>query len=409
LTNCRTPVVPGTTFRLYNQGMSSPVRASLSEITLRLDAMTYGGEALGRHDGKAIFVTGGLPGELVRVAVEDNRARFARGRVLDVIEPSPDRITPRCQHFGFDSTSCGGCQWQHIDYAAQLRYKTAIVREQLQRLGRIPAPPVRDIIPSLAVWRYRNHVQFHATDDGRLGFQAARSHRVVPIDECHIIEPPLLDGLRSNQSVVHQPDRFSLRVGNTPDRLSGATTFHLKDATLRVSDGSFFQVNTSLIETLIDQVQSKVDPQPADTILDAYCGVGLFSRFLAPLVDRIIGVESNAGAVRDFRANLADFDRVEIQQGLVEEVLARLALPLHAAIMDPPRAGCGPRVIAAVVARQIERVVYVSCDPATLARDVRQLIDGGYQLIDVQPIDLFPHTYHVETVVLLRRADRAIL
>jgi 23S rRNA (uracil1939-C5)-methyltransferase len=218
-----------------------------------------------------------------------------------------------------------------------------------------------------------------------------------------------LDGLRSNRPAVHQPDRFSLRVGNTPDQLSGATTFHLKDATLRVSDGSFFQVNTSLIETLIDQVQSKVDPQPADTILDAYCGVGLFSRFLAPLVDRIIGIESNAGAVRDFRANLADFDRVEIQQGLVEKVLARLTHPLHAAIVDPPRTGCGPRVIAAVVARQIDRVVYVSCDPATLARDVRQLIDGGYQLIDVQPIDLFPHTYHVETVVLLRRTDRTIL
>jgi 23S rRNA (uracil1939-C5)-methyltransferase len=371
--------------------------------------MTYGGEALGRHDGKAVFVTGGLPGELVRVVVEDDRVRYARGRVLDVIEPSPDRITPRCPHFGFDSTACGGCQWQHIDYAAQLRHKTAIVREQLQRLGRISDPPVRDIIPSPAIWQYRNHAQFHATADGRLGFQAARSHRVVALDECHIIEPPLFDGLRSNQSAVHQPDRFSLRVGNTPDRLSGATTFRLKEATLRVSDESFFQVNTSLIETLIDQVLSKVEAQPTDTILDAYCGVGLFSRFLAPLVDRIIGIESNADAVRDFRANLADFDRVEIHQGLVEKVLARLTPPLHAAVMDPPRSGCGPRVIAAVVAKQIDRVVLVSCDPATLARDLRQLIDGGYQLIEAQPIDLFPHTYHVETVVLLQRADRAIL
>ena len=178
---------------------------------------------------------------------------------------------------------------------------------------------------------------------------------------------------------------------------------------MRVSDESFFQVNTALIETLIDQVLAKVDPQPADTILDAYCGVGLFSRFLAPHAKRIIGVEASAGAVRDFRVNLADFDRVEVQHGLVEKVLSRLRLPLHAAVMDPPRAGCGPRVIEAVVARQIDRVVLVSCDPATLARDVQQLIAGGYQLIDVQPIDLFPHTYHVETVVLLRRADRAIL
>jgi 23S rRNA (uracil1939-C5)-methyltransferase len=155
-------------------------------------------------------------------------------------------------------------------------------------------------------------------------------------------------------------------------------------------------------------VLAKCDPQPADTILDAYCGVGLFSRFLAPRADRVIGVEASASAVRDFRANLAGFDRVEIHHGLVEDVLSQLIMPLHAAVLDP-RAADAPRVIEAAVARQIDRVVIVSCDPATLARDVRQLIDGGYDLLEAQPIDLFPHTYHIETVVLLRRANRAIL
>jgi 23S rRNA (uracil1939-C5)-methyltransferase len=380
-----------------------------ADIVLRLEAMTYGGEALGRHAGKAIFVTGGLPGELVRVIIVDDRARFARGRVVQVIEPSPDRIAPRCRHFGFDSTACGGCQWQHIDYAAQLRYKTAMVREQLQRLGRVPDPPVREIIPSPAIWQYRNHAQFHFTADGHPGFQAARSHRVVAIQACPAIEPPLAEWLASIQPAARQTDRLSVRVGNTPDRFSSATTFHIKDATLGVSAGGFFQVNTSLIETLIDHVLAKCDPQPADTILDAYCGVGLFSRFLAPRADRVIGVEASASAVRDFRANLAGFDRVEIHHGLVEDVLSQLIMPLHAAVLDPPRSGCGPRVIEAVVARQIDRVVIVSCDPATLARDVRQLIDGGYDLLEAQPIDLFPHTYHIETVVLLRRANRAIL
>jgi 23S rRNA (uracil1939-C5)-methyltransferase len=389
--------------------MKQRARLAPHDITLRLGTMTYGGEALGRHDGKAIFVTGGLPGEVVRVAIEDDRARFARGRVMEVIEPSPDRIVPHCPHFGFDAASCGGCQWQHIDYAAQLRFKTAIVREQLQRLGRVIDPPVRDIIPSPAIWQYRNHAQFHVTTDGRRGFQAARSHRVVAIDECPIVEPALLDWLRSNLHIARQTARVNVRYGNTPDRPSGATTFLIKDATLRASDESFFQVNTSLIETLIDQVLVRLNPQPTDTILDAYCGVGLFSRFLAPRVDRVIGVESSASAARDFRENLADFDRVEVHQGFVEEVLTRLTTPFHAAVCDPPRAGCGPRVIEAVVARQIDRVVMVSCDPATLARDVRQLIGGGYDLIDAQPIDLFPHTYHIETVALLRRANRAIL
>ena len=372
--------------------------------------MTYGGEALGRHAGKAVFVTGGLPGEVVRIAVEEDRARFARGRVVEVIEPSPDRITPRCPHFGFDSAACGGCQWQHLDYAAQLRYKTAIVREQLQRLGGVPDPPVPDIIPSPAIWQYRNHAQFHFTADGQPGFQTARSHRVVAIGECHVLEPPLAEWLMSNRRAAGQPDRVSVRYGTLrADRPSGASAFQIKDATLRVSAESFFQANTSLIETLIDQVLAKCDPQPADTILDAYCGVGLFSRFLAPRARRVIGVESSASAVDDFRVNLAAFDQVEVHHGLVEEVLAQLAEPLHAAVLDPPRSGCGPRVIEAVVAREIERVVVVSCDPATLARDVRQLIDGGYELIEAQPIDLFPHTYHIETVALLRRANRAIL
>ena len=169
------------------------------ELTLRLDTMTYGGAALGRVEGKAIFVTGGLPGEVVRVIVEEDRAHYARARLLEVIEPSPDRLAPRCPHFGFDATSCGGCHWQHIDYAAQLRFKTAIVREQLQRLGRIPDPPVRDIIPSPAQWQYRNHAQFHAAPDGALGFQAARSHRVVPIDECFAIAPPLQEWLHAQR------------------------------------------------------------------------------------------------------------------------------------------------------------------------------------------------------------------
>ncbi len=141
--------------------------------------MLYGGEALGREAGRAVFVTGGLPGETVRVCIDEERRNFLRATVIDVIDPSPDRVTPRCPHFGLTAASCGGCQWQHIAYEAQLRYKTAIVREQFRRLGGVSDPPVRDIIPSPAVWAYRNHAQFHRAPGGRLGFQAARSRQVA--------------------------------------------------------------------------------------------------------------------------------------------------------------------------------------------------------------------------------------
>ncbi len=375
--------------------------ASSEPLTLRLETLTYGGEALGRVDGRAVFVTGGLPGELVRMAITDERKNFARGRVLDVIEPSPDRVAPRCPYFGFDDQACGGCHWQYINYAAQLRFKRDIVRDQLRRLGKIEHAPVRETLPSPTSWAYRNHAQFTFTPIGQPGFQAARSHRTVPIRECHIIEPEILAWLKANQQLTESANQ---RVN-----VRSRSTFQVRDAEFHVSDKSFFQVNTSLIETLIDQVLSRLELRGGETIVDAYCGAGLFSRFIAPQAARVIGIESSRSALDDARLNLAAFDHVELHHGAVEAVLPGLADQIDALVVDPPRAGCAPTVLQAIIARQIDRIVYVSCDPATLARDVRHLIDHGYALIDVQPIDLFPQTYHVETISLLLRSNRAIL
>ena len=366
-----------------------------SEFVLQLDAMTYGGDAMGRVEGKAIFVRGGIAGEQVRVEIIEDRGRFARARVIEVIEASPDRVQPRCPHFGFEDSSCGGCAWQHIAYAAQLRWKTEIVREQFRRLGRIPAAPVHDIIPSPDVWAYRNHAQFSVMPDGRLGFQAASSNTVVPIDVCHIIQPPILEWLQSAGRAQADVKRVDVRF---PEPHSTIPTYRVKDVPFCVSAESFFQVNTSLIETLVDRVLAQLDLKGGETMLDGYCGVGLFMRFVAPVAGRVIGIESSPSAVADARRNLAQFKHVELRDGLVESVLATLNEPVDAAILDPPRAGCGPDVLRQVVARRIKRVVYVSCDPSTLARDARQLRDGGYGLLDAQPLDMFPHTFHIETI-----------
>ena len=390
---------------------SRPI-SSPREITLRLDAMTYGGDALGRAGGQAVFVTGGIAGELVRAQIFEEHEGFARARVLEVIEPSLDRVLPRCPYFGFEATACGGCHWQHIGYAAQLRFKTEIVREQLRRIGRIAAAPVRDILPAPNPWAYRNQARFSLTPDGRPGFQAARSRRVVPIEVCHIVQLPILAWLKGNQQV--QPptrDPISVRVPDIHAREAGSPTAHfqIKDAMFQVSAGSFFQVNTSLIEPLIDQVVSKLDARAGQSALDAYCGVGLFSRFIAPTADRVIGIESSRSAMADARVNLAQFEQVDLRVGRVEEILPALPTPIDAAVVDPPRAGCGPQVIQALIERSIKRLVYVSCDPATLARDARQLIDSGYRLVEVQPVDMFPQTYHLETVTLFLKANQAIL
>jgi 23S rRNA (uracil1939-C5)-methyltransferase len=187
------------------------------------------------------------------------------------------------------------------------------------------------------------------------------------------------------------------------------STFRVRDAEFHVSDESFFQVNTSLIETLIDQVLARLEVRGGETVVDAYCGAGLFSRFIAPHVAHVIGIEFGSTALDDARFNLAAVDHVQLHQGAVENVLPGLGDRIDALVVDPPRAGCAPAVLQAAIARSIDRVVYVSCDPATLARDVRHFVEHGYDLIDVQPIDLFPQTYHVETVSLLLRSNRAIL
>ncbi len=392
--------------------MLSPAPHSTHELVLHLETMTYGGDALGRWEGKAVFVSGGLPGEMVRVRVTDERHHFARAHVIEVIEPSPDRVVPRCPHFG----QCGGCHWQHMTYEAQLNCKAAIVCEQLQRLGGMSQPPVRKIIPSPAEWAYRNHAQFHIAPDGRPGFQAARSNQVVALDECHILAPPLQAWLHTQQLLEPADRRVSVRCANQPDRVepldgsSAAATFLIKGVLLRVSAGSFFQVNTSLIETLIDQVLEYLQLRGAETVLDAYCGVGLFSRFIAPRARRVVGIESSRSAMADFQYNLAGFDHIEGQAGLVEKILPTLTeFAPDAAVLDPPRAGCMPAVLTALSAQHIDRVVYVSCDPATLARDAKILMAHGYHLIELQPIDLFPQTYHVETIGLFRRDKQAIL
>jgi len=397
-------ITPGdkTRFLEYHRGVPHAKRAGQAvlnpsmtsdktnaRVTLQLDAMTYGGEAIGRLDGKAIFARGGIAGEQVLAQVIKDRGHFAWATVVDVLGPSPDRVRPRCPYFGFEAKSCGGCHWQHIDYAAQLRWKTEIVREQLRRIGRIPQAPVREAIPSPDVWAYRNHARFSIAPDGRPGFQAAHSNRVIPIDECHIVQPPILERLHS----------FNKDPGvERLDVRSFQSSIMVKGIAFHVSGDSFFQVNTSLLQTLVDQVVHRLALQGGEAVLDAYCGVGLFSRFVAQRAGRVIGIESGSSAIEDARRNLAEFDQVDLHEGLVEDLLPVLDEKIDAAIFDPPRAGCGDKVIQAVLDHQIERLVCVSCDPSTLARDARQLMDGGYGLVDVQPLDMFPHTFHIETI-----------
>lgn len=408
--------------------MSEPIR-------LHLDDMAYGGAAVGRHNGKAVFVPGGIPGEEVLAEIVEDKPRWARARLLEVVVPSPDRIAPPCENYA----RCGGCQWQHIAYPAQLRLKQEIVRAQLGRIGKIGEPPVQPTIGMENPWAYRNNMQFAVDDEGHLCLMAMGTDRPVPVGDCRLLCPELTEVFQDLELDYPELERVSLRAGQRtgermlvlearggeapelevdrplscvlllPDgtgvSLIGSTHLHeeVGGKRLQVSAGSFFQVNTEQAQHLLRVVQEYAAVQPGDTVLDAYGGVGTFALNLAGQAREAIIVESNPSAVHDARQNASDVPNVQVIEGEVENVLPTLEMAIDVAVVDPPRAGVTPRALEALVAKRPRRIVYVSCDPGTLARDLRLLLDRGYRLESVQPVDMFPQTHHVECVVLMSR------
>ncbi len=419
-------------------------------LELTITALSHAGEGIGRADGRVIFVPFALPGETVQVEIVEDKAKFARAQLLSILAGSPERVTPRCPHHftlqpppGFESaslaTACGGCQLQHLAYEAQLVFKRQTVIEQLQRTGAMENPPVRPALPSPRVFSYRNHVQFSLTAFGRLGFRAAGSHKVIAIRECHIIEPALaavFPRIEVDPQEAGEIEAISLRAGSDDETLvlfeteaeppemsldmalaaallrpDGSTmtlaggdnvVIQVRERAFRVSGGSFFQVNTAAAGLLVDLVLEGLALAGGETVLDLYSGVGLFSAFIAPIAARVIGVEAYEPAVDDAAVNLDDFDNVDIYAAAVEDALPGLSGPFDAAVLDPPRAGCTPEALDALLSAQVARIVYVSCDAATFARDARRLAAGGYRLEWVQPVDLFPQTYHIECVALFQ-------
>lgn len=398
-----------------------------------LEKLTYGGEAMGRlPDGRAVFVPFGLPGEHIRIELVEDKRSFARGKLIEILKVSPERIDSKCKHFG----KCGGCHYQNLPYEKQLQAKTEILRDQLQRIGKIENPPITQMIASPLEWNYRNHVQFHLTAEGKIGFINAKGNSTLPIEECHLPETginafwPELQ-FESNKDV----ERVSLRAGQDEELMvilesespeapeleieADVSVVHLFDEhavviagrdhliinilekDFRVSAASFFQVNTTMAKKMVEHLVARLPVTELTTLLDVYCGAGLFSKFFAEKCQQVIGVETSESACEDFAFNLDEFDNVELYEGTAEEVLPALAGRLDSStyvIVDPPRAGIEKHVLDAIISIKPQIIAYVSCDPSTLARDAARLINGGYRLVEVTPFDLFPQTYHIESI-----------
>jgi 23S rRNA (uracil1939-C5)-methyltransferase len=387
------------------------------------------------------------------------KPRPPRVWITDIHEPSPQRVEAACPVFG----TCGGCQLQHMQYEAQLSWKRQVVEQLLLEVGGFAQPPLLETVPCDKPWHYRNHMRFSVNRGGQPGLTARGTHRVLPLTACPIAHEEINTALGVLSQVPNERPQVLVRCGTATgqmliqprpgseviEQLSAtgldirADTMEEKLAgeTFRIRPSSFFQTNTAQAEKMAQmvldgllgragEVLKQDDPthgrpqgsppnstpplhEPAGsnsdwrsfTILDAYCGVGTFALLLARHVGKVIAIEESASAIKDAQWNIREAGNVEILKGKVEELLPGLATQIDGLVIDPPRAGCQQVVLDALIEHPVARVVYVSCDPSTLARDLNILchLHPAYHLYSVQPLDMFPQTVHIECVAVLEQ------
>jgi 23S rRNA (uracil1939-C5)-methyltransferase len=357
--------------------------------------MAHGGRAVAHHDGQVVFVEGAYPGETVQVEITGGGKRHLLARAKSVEEPSPSRLDPPCLHFG----ACGGCQWQSAAYEAQLEWKRSIVSDQLAHLGRMPEADVRETIAPGPSYGYRNRMDFKLVH-GKPALSRAASHDLVEIVKCHLMVPPLEEVFKE---LPTRPDanRVTIRAGVATgqtlvmfDDESGVLEERVDGVVFRITGRAFFQNNTAGAEVLVRLVRQVLQPGETDILVDAYAGGGLFAVTVGRACGRVVGVESDRIAAADFEHNTGS----RALKKDFESVAPMLPRSFDLAVVDPPRVGLGKDGVAVLVRGNPRAIAYVSCDPASFARDALLLSEQGYALTWVQPVDMFPQTFHVEVV-----------
>ena len=391
--------------------------------TLELQAGDFDerGLATAEYETAPVTIAGAIPGEKVSAKI----VKVYRDRVATLAEnvqrASEHRVEPKCAYFG----ECSGCQWQHIDYARQLEIKWDIVVRALSVYETLRDAPVAETLPSPRRFHYRNHARFsvgRGDENGVAGYKNADSRRFVRIDECAIMDERINETLSQLQGRLNRMTQFSIRVGsNTGDTIvqpllpaeiqdvpSGRQKYveEVQGAKFQVAASSFFQVNTAQLSVVVDEIVSILELDGNDTLVDLYCGVGTFARLLSPYVKLVIGIEESASAIADAKVNCADVENVMFMEAKAEFAAVELSQSgqtVDVAIIDPPRIGCHPQALEALKTLAPRRIMMVSCNPITMARDLNALCESGFRLVSVRPVDMFPQTRHVEALALLEK------
>ena len=405
------------------------------EYEVVIDKLAYGGDGFAHlADGRVVFIPDVIPGEKVSIRIVEDNQKYARAEAIRVEQASPLRVSPPCPHSGV----CGGCHYQHISYADQVQFKRGILEDQLTRIGHLEALPPIQVFPSQTPFEYRNVAQFHLSADGKLGFKKRRSEQVLEISTCLLLMPaiarfwPYLSlepdtgitriEVRQNREeellvllqgtdgelpeiAVDMPVSLVHRVKNDTVVLSGddAIIMTILDTPFHLSAGAFFQVNDDITEKMVQHLLAVVAEKKPNRVMDLYSGAGLFSRFMTPMVEQVTAVESNTLACRDFIINLDAFENVSLYEGQVEMILPSMEMDADLVVCDPPRAGLHKKVVDVLAESAVRTLVYISCDPATLARDTQRLREKGFEPQSIALFDMFPQTYHFESMLVFSR------
>jgi 23S rRNA (uracil1939-C5)-methyltransferase len=390
--------------------------------SVRIDDVAFGGDGVGRVDDFVLFVPLAVDEDELEVEITAVRKNFCKGRIIRIVTPSPYRVSPPCPYYG----RCGGCSLQHISYPHQLSLKKHQIEEALRRIAGISAPPVAPVIPSPQPLGWRGKAEFHLAGGSRktrnIGLMAAMSNQVIEVERCLIVEESInskykafKENIRNGSVAVplerqvvwadepgEAPTAVFAGQGKPPDVIR-----IVKEKRITVPGRGFFQANIFLVEKLVEQVMAMAAISGGETVIDLYGGAGLFSLFLGEKAGRLFCGEGDEEAVRCAGINLNRLAEAKCCQGDAAAILLReLVIPgikADVVVIDPPRDGCGGGVMDLLVSLQPQRIVYVSCNPATQARDIKRLAGSGYCLEIVQPLDMFPQTAHVEAVALLTR------
>lgn len=440
-------------------------------LTLNISDLAFGGKGVAKLDRFVVFVESAVPGDMIEAVIEKTRENYAEARLTMLIAPSNHRVAPACEHFGY----CGGCKWQHLEYAVQKKYKEDQVRQALIHIAGIIEPPVEPIIGAHKIYYYRNKMEFsfHVGPNGEtlLGLHlGGRFQDIFQLNWCHLESPTsneivkfvrdrsieldlppyhiidhtgylrflvIREGKFTGQTLVNivtgkgdypalktlageigakfssvvsishtvNPEKANIARGEKETILYGADHIHEKlgEHQYRISANSFFQTNSYQAQRLYDLAVELGEPDRLDRMLDLYTGTGTIAIYFSDLVNEVVGVESVAAAVADAEANvkLNSVTNCRFIASDVADYLKGAGEKFDLVVLDPPRAGCHPNVIKSLLEFQPKKLVYISCNPATLARDIKELTNDGYALDRAVPLDLFPHTFHIEAACRL--------